>query len=537
MKPQMIGPAIFALLAGCQSHQPTSPTVPELVDTAFAQALEQKVESLEAAREKQPGPIQTPGTSGSSNASVSPENLFNIAASDVPARDFFLSLVQELETNIIVHPDVTGAVSINLKNVSLEDILNAVENVYGFSVEKQANTYYIYPPQLSTRIYRLNYLNLKRTGSSAMSVSNGQISNSSSSSGSSSSSSSSGGNSSEILTESEVNFWEGIEQSLRSILGAETGRDVIVNPHTGLVVIKANSSEHKSIEAFLKNTQANLQRQVVIEAKILEVELNHRFESGINWEILGNPGSKTIGLSQASETLVNPDNINGIFSIDLGLNDFKALIQLLETQGDVKVLSSPRISTVNNQKAVIKVGTDEFFVTELAQNTTTTATETTTTPEVTLTPFFSGIALDVTPQISEEGEIILHVHPTVSQVADQTKLIDLGGDQVLSLPLAVSSIRESDSIIKAQSDQVIVIGGLLQSSESKLNANLPWAARLPLIGNLFKQQRLSTQKSELVILLKPMLVQNFTWTQLIKDSQHYLNGQNQPPAKEPSTFK
>ncbi len=198
-----------------------------------------------------------------------------------------------------------------------------------------------------------------------------------------------------------------------------------------------------------------------------------------------------------------------------------------KTQGDVRVLSSPRISTVNNQKAVIKVGQDEFFVTNVKKSTETTSssgsTQTTPSiPEVELTPFFSGIALDVTPQISDANDVILHVHPTVSEVSEKTKVVDLGKDAVLSLPLAVSSIRETDSIVKAENNQVVIVGGLLKSTEKKQNANIPWIDQIPLVGRLFKQHSFIGKKSELVILLKPQIVNQFTWTEMIKDSNHYL---------------
>lgn len=184
-------------------------------------------------------------------------------------------------------------------------------------------------------------------------------------------------------------------------------------------------------------------------------------------------------------------------------NDFNAVIELLQTQGDVSVLSSPRVATVNNQKAAIKVGTDEFFVTNV-KTTTTTGTATTQTPEVTLTPFFSGIVLDVTPQIGDQGDVVLHVHPSVSEVVDQKKDIKIG-DSDLSLPLALSSIREADSVVRARSQQVVLIGGLMSNNSSDVSAKVPGLANTPGLGWLFTQKRQSHAKSELVILLRPII--------------------------------
>src|SRR5581483_7984086 len=138
-----------------------------------------------------------------------------------------------------------------------------------------------------------------------------------------------------------------------------------------------------------------------------------------------------------------------IFGLALQTSNFAALINFLETQGELQVLSSPRIATLNNQKAVLKVGTDEFFVTNVTTNQTTTAGGAIqNSPSITVQPFFSGIALDVTPQIDEDNQIILHIHPSVSQVIDKTKDIDLGEAGKFRLPLASSDIRETDTIVR-----------------------------------------------------------------------------------------
>ena len=192
-------------------------------------------------------------------------------------------------------------------------------------------------------------------------------------------------------------------------------------------------------------------------------------------------------------------------------NSFLAFIELLETQGTVRTLSSPRISTLNNQKAIIKVGRDEFFVTEIS-STTVTGTATTTTPEIELTAFFSGIALDVTPQISQDGEIILHVHPSISEVTDQTKTITISGT-TQQLPLALSTIRESDSVVRVRSGQVIAIGGLMQDSTSEEWAGSPGLDRIPFLGSLFRHQRDIKVKTELVILLRAIAVGPDSWRQ------------------------
>jgi MSHA biogenesis protein MshL len=183
---------------------------------------------------------------------------------------------------------------------------------------------------------------------------------------------------------------------------------------------------------------------------------------------------------------------------------------MLQGQGDVHVLSSPRVATVNNQKAIIKVGSDEFFVTKVQSNATgaTGGVAGTTSRTVEFTPFFSGIALDVTPQIDEQGIVTLHVHPTVSEVRDDVKQLEFGAGETETYPLALSSVREADSIVRARSGQIVVIGGLMQQSENDDRFGVPVLSRLPLIGFLFRQTRTASRKSELVILLKPIVVES-----------------------------
>jgi MSHA biogenesis protein MshL len=303
---------------------------------------------------------------------------------------------------------------------------------------------------------------------------------------------------------------------VQAIVGGEEGNSVVVNPQASLLVVRANSADQENVVRFLEQAQRNLQRQVVLETKILEVQLNDGFQAGISWEKIG--GDVSAGID--GDTIDGPNNIDGVFSTVLSFGDFTGLIQLLQTQGEVRVLSSPRISTLNNQKAVIKVGTDEFFVTEVSSNssTTTVAGVTQPTQDVTLTPFFSGISLDVTPQIDQNDVVTLHVRPTVSRVVDQNKTIVLGEDNVFNLPLALSTSRQSDSIVRARSGQVVVIGGLLQNNNQNTDAEVPWASTLPIVGNLFKQQRKALEKSELVILMRPQVVSEDVWLEEIKRS-------------------
>lgn len=455
---------------------------------------------------------------------------FDVVSKSNTARAFFHGLVDGMGINIVVHPDIKTRITLNLKDVTLHQTLQAVRDIYGLQYVQTPYGYRILPKSLQNRVFHVNYLNVSRSGTSGMSVASGHINSDNLSSGNSSFDANTGGSSSvstasKIETQATTDFWSNLQSSVSMIVGSGDGRRVIVDAQAGLVVVRGFPDELASVEEFLRRAELSLQKQVIIEAKILEVTLSSGFQSGIKWDAFGTGASNTFGGSGdelagqlTSETIRNEDNLAGIFSLSFDTADFTGVIQMLQRQGEVQVLSSPRISTVNNQKAVIKVGTDEFFVTDVSNSTTTTTTTTSSAPEISLTPFFSGIALDVTPQIAQNNEVILHVHPSVTDVVERNKVIDVGGS-IYDLPLAYSSIRETDSIIRAASGQVVVIGGLLQNKKSKSDANVPWLGRIPVLGYLFRQTERSQSKSELVILLQPKVIEPTEWNQEVKAIQ------------------
>jgi MSHA biogenesis protein MshL len=445
---------------------------------------------------------------------------FDVSVKNVDIHDFLLGLVDSTQYNLIASPDLNLTVSLQLKNVTVPEVLHAVSQIYPITIKQNQNLYLISSAETTTTIYNLDYLNIKRSGKSKTSVSGKPVANNASGnsqngnqSNRQSNQSQNGNNlqenSTSIETINETDFWTELNTSLNLIIKGEKKASVVISPQSGIIVVRALPQTQSLIKNYLRQSQDSLNRQVVIEAKIIEVQLNEGFQSGVDWNKVGylNNGRETNTFSVSGQTLEQPTAstpLNGLFSFLYKGQSFAAAIELLKSQGDVQVLSSPRVSTINNQKAVIKVGTDEFFVTDVS-TTTVTGTSTSTTPDVTLTPFFSGISLDVTPQINQHGDIILHIHPVVSEVSDQTKILSLGED-ILTLPLALSNVRESDSIVKAKNGQVIVIGGLMQNTVSDQVTSTPVLGDIPLLGNLFRQTRQKTVKSELVILLKAQVV-------------------------------
>ncbi|EGR4276173.1 pilus (MSHA type) biogenesis protein MshL [Vibrio cholerae] len=481
---------------------------------------------------------------------------FRIQAEDVEAKAFFASLVQGTEYSAAIHPAVTGRITLNLTDVTLDEALGVVRDLYGFEVVKEGKVIQVYPAGLRTVTIPVDYLQFKRTGRSLTSITTGTITNtdtnnsnsSSSSSSSISSNSSSDGSSSnsnskrsdarggtEIETTNESDFWPLLEKAVAQLLGGSAGQTVIVNPQAGVLTLRAYPDEIRQVNEFLGISQQRMHRQVILEAKILEVTLSDGYQQGINWSkaFSSNGANYKIG----SGSITQDSNGNSITSVLPGLDaignllggqsnvvissgSFDAVISFMATQGDLNVLSSPRVTASNNQKAVIKVGTDEYYVTDLS-SVVGTGDNAQASPDITLTPFFSGISLDVTPQIDDQGNVLLHVHPAVIEVEQQTKKI-LYRSEEIELPLARSSIRESDSVIRAKDGDVVVIGGLMKSNTVDQVSKVPFLGDVPALGHLFRNTTKLTQKTELVILLKPTVVGVNTWQKELERSRSLL---------------
>jgi len=542
------GVVSVALLAACASQAPQTPAAtPLLPDVKQALALGERTAPVPVAPTRLPDPVVRDLLPPVALATpvLSPrqaEPRFDLNISNATPQELFAAIVTDTRYSMLVDPDLKGRLTLRLKDVTVKEALDAVRDLYGFEHRIQGPRITVSAPTVQTRLFKVNYIISQRSGRSEVRVMSGSLGNSGGSSGASSGAGAAGGSAgssagsgsaaegSRITTQSRNDFWGELEASLKLIIGDKEGRQVMVSPQTGTVLVRAMPQELRVAEQFLQMARLNVERQVMLEAKIVEVKLNDSMQTGINWALFrqGSGSRASVGLASPGVELRSTGEVasgsltiepgvglanaataaGSVFGLALQTANFASLLNFLETQGAVQVLSSPRIATLNNQKAVLKVGTDDFFVT----NVTTTSTAGSgsggniTSPTISTQSFFSGIALDVLPQIDADGNIILHVHPSVSDVRERAKLVNLGSLGSFTLPLASSSVNETDSIVRVRDGHIVAIGGLMRQTSSSERSRIPGLGEVPVLGAAFRQSSRESSKHELVILIKPTVV-------------------------------
>ncbi|MFP4129577.1 MAG: pilus (MSHA type) biogenesis protein MshL [Halorhodospira sp.] len=485
------------------------------------------------------------------------EPRFDISADDVPVEEFFHGLVEDTPYNVAVHPDVEGKISLSLNDVSVPEVMEIVRDTYGYAYQRTDAAYQILPAaQLESRLFELDYLNINRTGESGSRIAAGGVT-ASEEDGDGGGEGESGATGSRLSTESQSQLWSDIETIVRRIIAREEGAaagegdegdegdeaegdeeasgeeslpggaSVVASPAAGTLAVRATPSALAQVERFMERLQRNLNRQVVLEARIVEVELNDDFKAGIQWEAIGSDGGRDLRAELDSGAV--GQGSEGTFGLDvISQGSFDAALNALERQGDVQVLSAPRVSTLNSQKALIKVGTDAYFQTDVDIDTQIQDNETLTEVDPTFDPFFSGIALDVTPSINEGDWITLHVQPSVTQVTEVPRSVETGED-VAEFQLAESDVRQTDSIVRARDDEIIVIGGLIEERTEQETQRVPLLGRIPLLGWLFANERQETEQVELAILLRPRVVDEQTWAEEVDAQMERIDGLYEQP--------
>jgi MSHA biogenesis protein MshL len=509
--------AFIFIAYGC-----ATPTMTEVSDTMVLE----KPPVIEA-------PPPKPEPSKPEEFPKSKENgLFSISVRDADVRDVFLLLSKDSGVNIIADTDVSGKISIDFSNLNLKSALYAITRQLGYTFRMDKGFIRVSKPILETRTFALNYITGSRTSNSSMYASISGAGTTGTYMGGTTSNinlnltptgsanqgyQTTGGGTSQgnvnVTTSGTSNFWKEIRKGLEVMVfgdskggsdseggfsrGDPNGKKLVINDLAGIVYVTDYSDNMERIEDFLKDIERSVKKQVMIQAHIVEVSLDDNYSFGINWNLITGSGTGDSGeLLNFSQALV-PTPESKIFQINLSNKKIDALLDAIEEQGQVNVLSSPKVTTMNNQKAVIKLTTKEVsWVTNSYFNADGTVLLSYTNPQIDEV----GLFLDVTPQIDDNGTITMQIHPSVSEKIKDS----ISPDGKSTKP--VIDVREVDSIIKVKNGQTIVIAGLITDKISDRTRRVPLLGDIPLFGNIFRQTVQDKSKSELVIFLTPFIL-------------------------------
>lgn len=460
---------------------------------------------------------------------------FSLQLENADLRTVLLGLGRDSPLNVVVAPDVAGSVSADLEDVSLLEILDQIVVGRGYRYAVDGNLLRIFHEDRETRTYQVDYPSYARKGSTRVALAGFMSANASG--GGSSGGASSGGASagaqdssvSEVETAQDGDLWKEIEAAVRTVVfgapdaaqdaaapataepNALAARRVIVSRQSGLVSVTAESAVLDEVERYLDAVAESTQRQVLIEAQIIEVRLGDELDLGFDieaatgsngvFERLIVPGLREGTLAQSLAPVLNEGGV----SIGFAKDNFGLILRALAKQTDVRVLSTPRVSTLNNHKAMIKVVRNQvFFVAETETIVSEDVVQTNTEFVPTIVPV--GVNLDVTPQISANGEITLHVRPSVSEVVSVAQQPRSSANLPQNGSLPIVDVRETDSVLRVHDGDTIVIGGLVQSREYEQDRKVPRLGELPYIGALFRGTRTEEVRSELLIFLTPTVL-------------------------------
>lgn len=482
-----------------------------------------------------------------------PEPRFDLVVTQATPAQVFHAIASGSRYSIVLPPSLTGSVSVNLKEVTVQEALEVLRELHGYEYRIDGTRIFVQAAALQTRVMQIAYPSMRRSGRTDTRAVSGSVTNAGTgNAGTLASGPPTEG--SQVATLHDADFWKEMDAALKALVGTADGRQVVLSPHSGVLVVRAYPRELREVENFLRISRIAIERQVMLEAKIVEVGLKDGFESGVNWAAFDSAGNHRLSLgldptrvnvpgslgrafgipSGSVSTTVDPSTTpptvipttlgqllsspfasggSGALGLAFTTNSFASLLAFLETQGTVHVLSSPRVAVTNNQKAVLRVGSDDFFITNVSTSTTTTAAGSVTTPTIQTQAFFSGISLDVTPQIDDEGLVTLHIRPIVSNVTERTRIVNLGNLGNFTLPLASSAVNEADTVVRVRDGVTVALGGLMSQAQSDDDSKVPGAGDVPVLGHMFKRTQRSLHKRELVFLLRPTVVRgDAAWT-------------------------
>ena len=550
-----------------------------LLTACATPAMKPSVAHIKAEPEKPaaniPPPVQFPTSLPKPKPAVKAET-YSVVVNNVPVAELLFALARDAKINVDVHPGIRGSVTLNAIDQTLPQLLSRISKQTDMRWELDGPNLLVMPDSPFLRIYKIDYVNLERTSTGQIGVS-GQISTGASSSGGGGSSGSSNASSAQVQNRSDNKFWLTMVNNVKDILhetdklipasGAQvpaqaqqspvataagsagapvaqqapvslgpTFREaaaVIANAEAGVLVIRATGRQHEKIQEFLDQVMVSAKRQVMIEATIAEVTLNNNYQSGINWSLFrrGPAGTRT---AQASTGTTTATPVGSFFTLNYVTDSFTASLQLLESFGTVRVLSSPKISVINNQSAILKVVDNLVYFTIKSDTIAATATGTAQT-SFTATPNVVpvGFVMNVTPQISSDDTILLNLRPAVTRILSYVEDPTPGLAAGIKNRIPQIQTREMESLIKVSSGETAVMGGLIQDSINSLEDGVPGVNRIPIFGDLFSQRNKTNAKTELVIFLRPLVVRDASLSGDYRAYRTFLPGEDFLSAPNP----
>jgi len=482
---------------------------------------------------------------------------YSVVVNNVRVQDLLFALARDAKLNVDIHPSVTGSVTLNAIDQTLPQLLSRISRQVDMRYEMDGQTLSVMRDTPYLRIYRIDYVNMSRDATSLANLST-NVSGSAASPGGGGGAGSQNNSTSIIKTTSINKFWDTLVANVRDLL-RETDKiiplnapaavaapvapvpgapavaavapptsefreaaSVISNPESGVLSIRATSRQHEKVQEFLDQVMGSAKRQVLIEATVAEVQLNNQYQRGIDWQRLRSVAG--FGFAQVAGGTPAGVNTNAFtlgFSTGPGLG-ILGTIKLLESFGDVRVLSSPKLSVLNNQTAVLKVVDNLVYFTVSASTVAAANAPSVTTFSTTVNSVPVGFIMSVVPQISESDSVLLNVRPTISRklrdIADPNPSlanpcgipVPVGGCNIPAIASLIPEIqtREMESIMRLQSGQTAVLGGLIQDTVSNVEDGIPGVNRIPGIGQVLAQRRDLNQKTELVIFLRAVVIRD-----------------------------
>ena len=474
---------------------------------------------------------------------------YTVVVNEVPAKELLFALARDARINVDIDPRIDGNVTINAVDQTLPQILDRIVRQIDMRYEFRGDNLFVEPDVPFFRTYQINYLNIARdtvnTNSVATSLATSTSVSGGSEGGGKGGGAFSGNNSTTDLTSTSLNrFWVAITTNIQAIIGekvtASSGIEVplsdavITSPETGTISVNATTKQHVMIQEFIDKIMNNVRRQVLIQTSIIEVTLSDEYQAGIDWtditlgalglsiETIGSPLSVASGAAGLVLDYAESDNSG---------NSFDTTLRLLDEFGDVKVLSSPQLMALNNQTAILKRVENKVFFTIDSETLSSGLGNQSTSFDTTIHSLPVGIVMFITPHIAENGEVILHVRPTISREGEARRTIPLPPDvdPIEGNEVPETLAQEMESLIRLTSGQTAVLGGLMIDETRTRNTGIPGLTTLPLVGNLFKTRDISYGKTELVIFIRPVIIQDPSIETDLNLYKAFLNTQSAAP--------